>query len=109
VAWGVAEVSLNRDLLPFEDDVLSYIKLVSQADGYEGGYPDAIAAYLKGPEEAGKHVREIRSNPNNDVIDMYIAEQLRDMSYQFDKTSGFTNVDDIILNRNRTDTVSEII
>lgn len=109
VAWGVSEVSLNRDLLPFSDDVLRYIQLVSAADGYENGYPNAIEAYLKGPEEAGKHVREIRSNPNNDVIDMYIAENLGDMVYQFDKTKGFAKVDDIILNKNRTDTVSEII
>jgi hypothetical protein len=109
VAWGVSEVSLNRDLLPFSDDVLNYIQLVSNADGYEGGYPRAIEAYLKGPEEAGKHVREIRNNPNNDVVDMYINEQLKDMVYQFNKADGFTTIDDIILNKNRTDTVSEII
>lgn len=109
VAWGVSEVSLNRDLLPFSDDVLNYIKLVSTSDGYENGYPSAIKSYLAGVEEAGKHVRELHNNPNNDVIDAYIDENLKDMVYQFDKTSGFTKVDDIILNKNRTDTVSEII
>lgn len=109
VAWGVSEVSLNRDLLPFSDDVLNYIKLVSTNDGYENGYPVAIKAYLESPEAAGKHVRELHGNPNNDVIDAYIDENLRDMVYQFDKTKGFAKMDDILLNKNRTDTVSEVI
>jgi hypothetical protein len=109
VAWGISEVALNRDLLPFSSDVRNYIKLVSSADGYESGFPDAIAAYLEGPEKAEKHVREIRANPNNDVVDAYIDENLKDMIYQFDKTKGFARMDDILLNKDRTDTVSEII
>ena len=109
VVWGVSEIALNRDLLPFGPDVLNYIRLVSDADGYENGCPNALEAFLKSPEEAEKHVREIRGNPNNDVVDMYIAGMLEDMEYQFGKTQGFANIDDIILNKNRTDTVSEII
>ena len=109
IAWGVSEVALNRDLLPFGSDVKEYIKLVSSADGYEGGYPRCIEAYLQGPEEAGKHVRDVRGNPNNDVVDLYIDENLRDMIAQFNELEGFTSMDDLILAKNRTDTVSEII
>ena len=108
VAWGIAEVSLNRDLLPFGPDVQAYIRLVSSSDGYSS-YPEAIKAFLESPEEAEKHVRELYRSPNNDVIDAYIDDNLRDMAYQFDKTSGFARMDDILLNKNRTDTVSEII
>jgi len=109
VAWGVSEVALNRDLIEFGPDVKAYIKLISAADGYGENGPRAIQAYLEGPAAAGKHVRDIRNNPNNDVIDLYIDENLRDMIHQFDKTSGFANMDDIILARDRTDTVSEVL
>lgn len=109
VAWGVSEIALNRDLIEFGPDVKAYIKLISAADGYGDEGPAALQAYLKSPEAAGKYVRDIRYNPNNDVIDAYITGNLKDMVYQFDKTSGFANMDDIILARDRTDTVSEVL
>ena len=97
-AWGISEVSLNREMLPFSYSVRKYIKLLFEPNGYSMiGYPDVFKAALEDPENVRAELTELKDNPNNDVLEEYIEDQLRDMASQFDKVRSIANVDDIIM------------
>lgn len=97
-AWGIAEVAMNREMLPFGYMVKKYIKLLLGPDGYTGGdMPDVIQQAFEDPDKIKQELHMLKNNPNNGVIDEYIEEQLQDMVSQFNRAGELAKVDDIIL------------
>lgn len=89
IAWALVEVSLIRDLLPFDYSVRKYIQTVLEGDGIDTTYP-AIFEHLFDTSDPSSNVvkeltAEMLSNPNRDAIEEYINDQLRDTVYQYNK------------------------
>lgn len=98
-AWAIAEMSLNRESLPFSYAIRQYLKALLKQDGYGDTYPDVFKAVLapETPERAHEEVREIIRTQNADVVDTLIDEELADMVMQFDKIPSLNGVDDLLL------------
>lgn len=97
-AWGISEVSLNRELLEFTYPVRKYIELLLGPDGYSlEGYPDVFKQALEDPENVRKVLKDVRGNPNNDALEEYIDDQLRDIASQFDQIPSMANIDNILM------------
>jgi len=97
-AWGISEVAMNREMLPFGYMVRKYIKMILGPDGYDGNdYPDVFEQALTDPDKIREQLHLLKNNPNNGVVDEYIEEQLRDMVSQFNRIEGLAKIDDIVL------------
>lgn len=97
-AWGISEVAMNREMLPFGYGVRQYIKLLLGPDGYaDGDAPDVFLQALEDPDKIRVQLHKLRDNPNNGVIDEYVEDQLRDMVSQFNRIESLAKIDDIIL------------
>ena len=108
MAWAISEVALNRELLPFSYAVKQYIKRCLAEDGYdEGTYPSVFAeVFDKRP--AAEDVRAIMrathgaqdaQDTNITNIEVYIGEELADMTAQFHKIQDMKTLDEIITAR----------
>lgn len=109
-AWGIAEVSLNRELLPFSYPVRKYIKMILDQDGYsESNYPEIFVEAL----QLKPDTQDIRINlgalNNRDNVESYLDEQLKDMCYQLNKIPGLESIDDIILRRSMNEYVGGLV
>lgn len=97
-AWALAEIALNRELLPFSYTIKKFLKLQLKRDGFaEGDYPDVFEEVF----EAKPNVFELRKGlaavGNSDNINAYIKDQLDDLTTQFNRIPGLDRVDNIIL------------
>lgn len=99
-AWAIAEVALNRELLPFSYAIKQYLRAVLAQDGYsETTYP-AIFQEVFGPQPDADRLREGLAVAGNDSnIETYINEQLGDMVVQFDRIPDLKGVDNLIMER----------
>lgn len=109
-AWTITEVSLNREILPFSYAVKGYLKQILKADGYdENTYPDVFKEVF-GPHPDAKAIRVgLGSIDNNDNVEAYIADQLRDLTVQCDKIHALRYLDDMILHRSMQEFVSTVV
>ncbi len=82
VAWGVAEVGLNRDILPFAPGVQVYVNALLKQDGYSAP-PELLEVVM----DAGKKpdLVELYRSPNTDVLDSFVLGKMEDMVHQFGK------------------------
>jgi len=112
VAWAVAEVSLNRELLPFSYPIRKYMRMMLEQDGYDPmNYPDLFQEIM-GKNPRAEEIRKIigpSTNPNQGNIDGYIDEQLKDMVYQLNKIPDLKDLDDIILQRSMDEFVGTVV
>jgi hypothetical protein len=100
-AWGISEVALNRELLPFSYPITQYLREILRADGYAAhDAPDVFDPVL----EPGKDVTSVRAqlrliqeSPNRNVVETYIDDQLQDLAYQFNKVPSLSTVDDMLM------------
>ena len=93
-AWGIAEISLNRDFLPFSPTIKSYIKLVAGHDGFsDDEFPDVFSqVFEKSPSESA--VREnLAALGNGTNIDGYLRENVTDLLAQFNMLPDIKHVD----------------
>jgi len=99
-AWAIAEVSLNRDLLPFSYAIRQYLRMTLQQDGYsEHDVPDIFDAVLEPTDDQRSvrtELRAIKDSPNRTNVENYIDDQLRDMASQFDKVPSLSTIDDML-------------
>ena len=111
-AWAVTEVSLNRELLPFSYPIRKYMRMILEQDGYDPmNYPEVFQEIM-GKNPKAEDVRRIigpSANANQDNIDAYIDEQLKDMTYQFNKLPDLKDLDDIILQRSMDEFVGTVV
>lgn len=99
-AWAIAEIALNRELLPFSYAIQQYLKAVLKQDGFsDGDYPPIFEeVFGKAPNTA--KVREgLAAMGNDDNIGAYIEDQMRDLVVQFDRIPDLSNVDSLITQR----------
>ena len=104
MAWAIAEVSLNRELLPFSYSVRAYIRQVLDDDGYdESNYPPIFTEVFDRHPDADV-VRDALTDvdatgENKTNIDQYLDEQLADLAEQFSRIDDMHGLDDLILAR----------
>lgn len=99
-AWAIAEVALNREMLPFSYAIQKYLKLLLAEEGFtETAYP-AIFKEVFGKDPSADDVRDSLAALNNETnLDAYVEDQLRDLVSQFNKIPDMRKVDDLILER----------
>lgn len=97
-AWGVAEVGMNRDMLPFSPTIKSYCRTILDQDGYgRESYP-AIFDIVFDDSTTLKDVKEgLVSKENGNALRNYLLEQVDDIAKQFDSLKDLKNVDEEIL------------
>jgi hypothetical protein len=109
-AWAIAEVSLNRKLVPFSYAIKKYLKMILKQDGYtQGTYPKVFQEVFDirpNMFELRQHLGDLN---NRDNVERYIDDQLRDVVYQFNDIPNLKSVDDIILQRSMNEYVSTLI
>ena len=100
-AWAIAEVSLNREMLPFGYMIKQYLSKILATDGYgTHDAPDVFDAVLepeKGVITSREALRQIQETPNRNNVEAYIDDQLQDMAYQFDKIPSLNTVDNMLM------------
>ena len=99
-AWALAEIALNREMLPFSYAIKQYLKQVLKQDGFsEGDYP-AIFEEVFGKSPRSEDVRDgLAAIGNDSNIGIYIEDQLQDMVVQFNRIPDLSNVDNLITQR----------
>lgn len=93
-AWGIAEVSLNRDFLPFSPTVRSYVSKVLRDDGFsDDEFPPVFReVFDRAPSE--HPVRQSLSVVSNGAgIGEYLRGNVVDMLSQFNRLPDLGNVD----------------
>ena len=109
-AWSITEVSLNRELLPFSYPVKQYLRQILKQDGYTiDNAPSAIREAFDLKPAAMDVRKNLGVTHNNENINAYIDDQMRDMVYQFNKIPDLKNVDNMILNRSMEEYVNTLI
>lgn len=109
MAWAIAEVSLNREMLPFSYPIKHYVMQQLKADGYDSDVPD-IFDFVLDPSKQEKSLREMLNqlymSPNRETVDTYINENLRDMVSQFDQIKSLAKIDDILMTHEQSTVAS---
>ena len=93
-AWGITEVLLNREALPFSNTVKNYLRTLLNNDGYqEDDYPQIFKEVL-----LGDHKGTVTASENGQNIEQYVDEQLKDLMYQMGKIPSL-RAQDLVLAR----------
>lgn len=93
-AWGIAEVSLNRDFLPFSPTIKSYVSTILRQDGFsEDEFPPVFSqVFDRTPSE---HV--VRENlaalGNSANIDSFMRDNIVDLLAQLNRLPDMQNID----------------
>jgi len=96
LAATLAEVALNRDLLPFSYPIKQYIYAILQNDGFsEENYPEPIKIAL-GSNPKREKVLNLESPANRDEVENYVDEVLKDIIRDFNKVPSMAKIDDYL-------------
>lgn len=101
-AWAVAEVALNRDMLPFSYSIQQYMRQQLEADGFDpssGDLPPVFAEMFERRPDEGR----IRSSFTGAAADLndrnitgYLLEQMMDLDVQFNRIPDLSRIDDLL-------------
>lgn len=101
-AWAVAEVAMNRDVLPFSYTIRQYMKRQLEADGFDpssGDLPAVFAEMFEQRPDEGR-IRSsftgLAADANAGNIERYLMEQMFDMDVQFNRIPDLKRVDDLL-------------
>jgi hypothetical protein len=109
-AWGIVEVSLNRELLPFSYPIKQYLRTILKQDGYsETSYPAIFAEVFEATPDAIDIRKGLAALTNDTALNAYIADQLRDLVVQFNRIKDLQEVDNIILQRSLDEYVGTVV
>ncbi len=106
IAFALATVGMNRDLLPFNPTIRRYVKEVLKADGFDDDNFPEIFATVFDKQPSAKEVRHKLSgliidptaaDSNEANIRTMLAENVGLMFSQFNELPGLEKVDDFIL------------
>lgn len=99
-AWGISEVCLNRELLPFSYAIQGYVQQILSADGYDGDMPEVFEAVFD-PEhqraDLKRVLRMLHGRENTNTVEAFIDDELHDVASQFDKIESLSNMDERLL------------
>lgn len=98
--WALAEVALNREMLPFSYAIKGYLKQVLKEEGFsEGTYPDIFKEVFT-DNPSSEDIRDGLAELNNsENLDKFIDEQLADIVHQFDQIPDMDNLDKLIFDK----------
>lgn len=101
-AWAVAEVALNRDMLPFSYPIQQYMRQQLEADGFDpssGDLPPVFAEMFERRPDEGR-IRSALSGAAADANDAnirgYLLEQMLDLDVQFNRIPDLSRIDDLL-------------
>lgn len=106
IAFALATVAMNRDMLPFNHTIRRYVKEVLKADGFsEEDFPEIFSVVFDtkpSSREIRKEVSAIlldktAAESNRQNINRMLAKNISIMFAQFNELPGLTLVDDKIL------------
>ncbi len=101
-AWAVAEVAMNRDVLPFSYPIRQYMRRQLESDGFDPSSGDLPAVFAemfeKNPDEG--RIRSsftgLAADANAGNIERYLMAQMFDMDVQFNRIPDLKRVDDLL-------------
>lgn len=103
-AWGITEVALNRDVLPFSYPIKQYLYVILGQDGYdEANYPEPIKMALEVAPNRKDIISSTAGIENKDVVELYVDEKLKDIIKEFDKVPGLGDIQDFIFKDTQLD------
>lgn len=101
-AWAVAEVAMNRDVLPFSYSIKQYMRRQLEADGFSpdsGDLPPVFAEMFERRPDEGR-IRSALSGAAADGnaanIEKYLMAQVLDLETQFNRIPDLKRVDDLL-------------
>jgi hypothetical protein len=101
-AWAIAEVAMNRDVLPFSHAIQGYLRQQLKADGFDpgsGDLPPVFAEMFERRPDEGR-IRSALSggaaDGNAANIEKYLMEQMLDMEAQFNRIPDLRRVDNLL-------------
>lgn len=102
-AWAIAEVAMNRDVLPFSYSIRGYLRQQLKADGFDpdsGDLPQVFAEVFEAKPDERK-IREAleagtAAGSNRANIEKYLMEQMLDIEVQFNRIPDLKRVDDLL-------------
>lgn len=106
IAYAIATVAMNRDMLPFNPTIRRYVKETLKADGYSDDDFPEIFSFVFNRNPTAKDVRHAISGAileptaadvNGENIAKMLAENVGIVFGQFNSLPGLTHVDDKIL------------
>lgn len=99
-AWGIAEIGMNRDMLPFSPTIKDYIRATMKNDGYNDTAFHPIFDQVFNAEPDEQAIRNSLASLGNTLnIDRYLKENIQDMASQFNRIPDLKNVDNEILSK----------
>jgi len=100
IAWTLAEVALNRELLPFSYTVKEYVREVLKQEGYaEGSYPGIFSELFDADPNADDLRDNLAALTNDTNIEEFVTEQLGDLVSQFGAIPDMSSLDNMIRDR----------
>lgn len=104
-AWGIAEVSLLRDVLPFSYAIKQYLSQVLAEDGYSSNnYPEPINLVFSDEVTSEKIKTAIKSGDDNkNIVEQYIDEQLLGIVQEFDRIPSLSGYERNIFKADQVD------
>ena len=112
-AWGIAEVSLNREMLTFSPAIRSYLKQITTGDYTDDTLPDLFKVIIAPEDEdTPPSVRVALSSAvrtsNADALQSYLDEQMGDMAYQFNQVPSLALAAKRLINKPESTIVDDL-
>ena len=107
-AWGVAEVGMNRDMLPFSPTIKRYCRLILENDGYgKDSFPPVFDIVF----DDGTTLKDVKaglvSDDNGASLKNYLLDNAMDIAKQFDSIRDLKNVDEDLLKKGLVNALRE--
>jgi len=107
-AWAVAEVGMNRDMLPFSPTIKKYCSIILEKNGYGKGNFPPIFDVVFDDDTTLKDIRAgLVSDENGRALHQYLSENVDDIAKQFDSLADLKNVDDDLLKKGLVNALRE--
>lgn len=105
-AWALAEVSLNREMLPFSYTIKAYLRLILKEEGFSDNSFPAIFKEVFDKEPSADDIRDSLAAMNNETnLDLFIQDRLADIVHQFNAIPDMAKIDDLILDRGLVESI----
>ena len=93
-AWGVAEISLNRDFLPFSPTIKSYVRTVLKQDGFSNDeFPKIFEQMFDRTPDEHAVSENLAVLGNGANIDAYLRGNVVDLLAQLNRLPDLKEVD----------------
>lgn len=101
-AWAVAEVAMNRDILPFSYSIKQYMRQQLAADGFDpesGDLPPVFAEMFERRPDEGRIRSSLTgeaADENASNIERFLTAQILSLETQFGRIPDLKRIDDLL-------------